>query len=190
EVSSQLPAELTLCSFDQTTRDTELRFKLKGSINHDPLEVILTGSPIVYRPELVHSRHKFVRGDPPTIYTAFEVWLMLPTFQNIRTAHEPSFIVNRQALLERARVFYPPWIRNNMQINANRVNHALSFLNEIDFVDWEPGEDEIVVYSTRGTRSGDLLEYFAERWTALLKKPPPRGVAVLSDSQKTLADFG
>lgn len=188
-IGPQMPASLTLCSFDQTVSHTEIRFKLRGPVRYKPLESMIEGPPLTFRPERVLSKHKFIRATPPAIYTAFEIWLVLPTFRLVRTAHERSFLVSRENLLRRTLVFYPPWIRNNVQINANRINRALQFLDKIDFVDWTQGQDEIVVYSTRGTRTGDLLRYFSEKWAQHVQKGKLREIASTVEIQPTLASF-
>lgn len=190
EIAPELSSGLHLCGYDQVTKDTELRFRPKGQVRNERLNQILAGPPIVYQPEIVRSKYKFIRASPPTIYTAFELWRMFPLFQSVRTAHEPSHVVNLEQLTERARVFYPPWIRNNQQINSRRVRRALQFLDSIDFIDWKRGRSDIVVYRNRGRRSGDLLAYFSERWASLKPARGRRGkIGAISDDQTSISDF-
>lgn len=189
KISKALPANLTLCSFDQTTYDTEIDFKLHGQVNSSELSDVLRGGAVSFEPSIVRSSYKFIRADPPIPYTAFHLWGVFPTFLDIKSSGQKSFVVDRDNLLQRMENFYPPWIRNNKQVNSNRVANALRFLAQIKFVEWAPGDRDVLVYSTRGTRAGDLLQYFAEKWATAHKKRARKPMGKKATIQMTLPHF-
>ncbi len=189
EVVDDLPDDLTLCSFDQETSHTEIRFKLKGPVRSKPLRLLLQGDPIGFNPSISLSKYKYIKAGPPVTYTAADVWTMLPIFRGIRDVGRPSFEVDRNLLIERAKSFYPPWIRDNNQITASRVDDALEFLDVIDFIDWKRGRSKIVVYTNKGSRSGEVLAYFAERLAKIRAKQAKRkGRGKYAKGQLTLYD--
>lgn len=166
-IKPDLPKELTLCEFDQATVDDVLTFKLDGQVNSPVLRKVLSG-PIRYNPTSVRSTYKFIRADPPGIYTSFTIWQMLYPFRGVETSDSESFPVEREALLERVNTFCPPWIRNNLQLRTNRVGQALAFLGRLEFVSLERSGQRIIVHSEKGSRAGDLLRYFAQQWPRLM----------------------
>jgi len=190
DVRTQLPNDLTLCSFDQMTRDTEIKFRLQGPVKAQGLAQVLGTNPIEYRPSYVRSTYKFIKAEAPVVYTAFSVWWLFPSFRDTKTAYQRDYTVERDVLLSRLGKFYPPWIRNNLQLSSSRVNKALEFLSTIKFIDWAPGRNDIIVHSEKGSRSGDLLEYLAERWAKAGPRRPPKGTASIPEDQAVLDDFG
>lgn len=189
EIEDDLPDELTLCSFDQETSHTELRFKLKGAVKSKPLRALLQGDPITFNPSISFSKYKYIKAGPPVTYTAADIWTMFPVFRSIQDVGHPSYEVNRDLLIERAKDFYPPWIRNNNQITTGRVDTALEFLDAIDFIDWKPGRPRIIVYTNKGSRSGEVLAYFAHRLAKIrAKQAKRRGRVAYEKGQTTLWD--
>ncbi len=189
EVADELPDGLTLCSFDQETSHTELRFKLKGPVRSKPLRLLLQGDPIVFNPSISLSKYKYIKAGPPVTYTAADVWTLLPIFRGIQDVGRPSFEVDRGLLIERAKSFYPPWIRDNNQVTTARVDDALEFLDLIDFIDWKPGRSKIIIYTNKGSRSGEVLAYFAERMAKIrAKQARRRGRVAYAKGQTSLFD--
>jgi hypothetical protein len=188
-IRTQVDSKLTLCAFDQTSSDTSLSFKLEGKVTSTVLDGVLRGPPIIYEPAIVRSTYKFIRSDPPTAYIASEVWRVFPGMRNVKEADQTTHEVARSVLLTRMKDFYPPWIRGNDQVNSARIDRALTFLHLAKFIDWSPGSNKIRVNSSRGTRSGDLLETFARlyvKMNARRGKKVPRGIP---RGQKTLDQF-
>ena len=189
QIDKKIPPAVTLCSFDQASSDTKIWFKLQGPTNSNALKQVIGGQPLDYDPALVRSTYKFIRADPPPTYTAFRVWGIFPTFLDIKSSGARSYLVKRDALIQRMAVFHPPWIRNNNQITSDRVGNALAFLARIDFVDWEPGERDIWVNASRGTRAGDLLQYFSEKWSKLHQRKRRKRVGAKPTTQLQLTEF-
>lgn len=166
-IKSELPEGLTLCEFDQTTADDVLSFRLMGEVRSTVLRKIMAG-PLRYNPTSVRSSYRFIRADPPGIYTAFNTWQMMFSFRGIDTADSDSFPVERDALLERVNTFCPPWIRNNLQLRTQRLSQAITFLGRLEFVSLERSGQRILVHSEKGSRAGDLLRYFAQHWPRVM----------------------
>lgn len=189
-VKGRIPKELTCVSFDQTSSDSEIRFHRQGEVRTKQLETLLDGHPFAFDPAKVRSTYKFIRSDPPVVYTASDLWRTFPTFRDVKTADREQFAVDRNQLLDRMLVFYPPWIRNNSQLNAGRVDAALAFLSTIKFVKWEPGGGRIQVDPSKGRRSGNILEYFADRFAKLHTKRRRKTLPVRHGKQTQLESFG
>ena len=67
-----------------------------------------------------------------------------------------------------------------------RVNEALIFLNKISFVNWSIGGSEIEFFHTKGSRVGDIFDYFAKMWVKIEKLKPKKKI---SPKQKGLEEF-
>lgn len=169
EIRPGLPENLTLCCFDQSSSDNEISFSIVGKSKSKLVDEIVTRAPIKYNPSTIRSTYKFIKASPPLIYTAYQIRSQFYIYRDIKSTGEDEYQVSRSKLLRDAQTFYPPWIRNNLQLNSSRVDAALEFLDEIDFVSWS-GEDDICVYPSKGSRSGDQIDYFAKRLAAIRMK--------------------
>ncbi len=147
----------------------KITFETSYSLSNDHLREILTKITPFKHAE--YSMYRFIRAEPKyETYTAFVVWTILQAFNDPYTSREKYFEVSFDNVSERAMSFFPSWIRNNKQLANERIRRGLEFLKKINFIDWEGGKSIIKVYYTRGTRVGDLREYFAKKYVALQKK--------------------
>jgi len=167
-MKNDIPKDLKLCYFDLS--DTEITFQKKVEVNHQDLFHIIKLSP--YPCMRKHfSKHKFIKAEPPVVYTAFEVNLMLRTFLDVKTVMQDQFTVKRDDVLSIMNTYYPPWINENLkQMSSKRLNNALEFLDKIDMIDWKREKGEIIVNRGRGKRSGDILKNLAIKWCKLQEK--------------------
>ena len=168
KIKEDIPKGLQLCFFDLS--DKEIFFQKDAKVNHQDLGHLLKLSPY---PCMRHhfSKHKFIKAEPPVVYTAFEVTQILRTFLDVKTITQDQFLVNRADVLSHMNSFYPPWVSENLkQISSKRLNNALEFLDKIDMVDWEKNTGEITVYRGKGKRSGDIFKTYAEKWCKIKEK--------------------
>lgn len=168
KIKDDIPSNLNICYFELS--DKEITFQKDTKANHKDLQHILKLSP--YSCMRHHfSKHKWIKAEPHVVYTAFEVNQILRMFLDVKTVTQDSFIVNRDDVLSNMKTFYPPWINKDLnQINSNRLNNSLEFLDKIDMVDWERDSGEITVYRGKGKRSGDIIQTFATKWCKLQEK--------------------
>jgi hypothetical protein len=169
KIRPEIPSNVTLCCYDQSSVDDEIGFSIIGRSSSRLVDDILSRTPIKFRPSLIRSTYKFIKASPPLIYTAYQLRSQFYIYRDIRSADEDEYRVSRRKLLSDAETFYPPWIRNNHQLNAGRVDDALRFLDQIGYVSWKSG-DEILVYPSMGSRSGDQIEYLARKLAAARTK--------------------
>jgi len=118
-----------------------------------------------------YSEYRFIKAEPEyEVYTAFTVWMLLITFYDPYIAKDSYFEVNFDNISKRSLEYFPSWIRNNKQLANKRIKRGLEFLRKINFIKWEEGESIIKVYYTRGTKVGDLREYFAKKYVEIYSK--------------------
>jgi len=168
KVRDKVPSDVSLCAFDQTSADDVITFKLEGDGCCDDVKEILDGNSIRFK-ATAYSKYKFIRRDPPIPYTAFQIWGLLYGFLDSKSSDKVEIPVSYKELCRRAEYFFPPWIRNNHQVKSNRMMSALKFLQTTKFVKIA-GDDTIVRYSNRGTKSGDLQAYFAKKYAEKIMK--------------------
>ena len=138
------------------------------------------------------SKYKFIRKDPHPIYTAWILKnLIFPCFKTPYNYGKEKFRIQLKNIYEQAESFFPPWIGTDIkQITSRRINKALDFLKFVKFIDLDIQSKEVIFYNNRGTRTGDILEYFAKKWLIYTKKSkkgdkkPKKGQRDLSSWQK------
>ena len=189
QIQEDIPDKLGLCQFN--LKDISINFSRDCTFSNQILNRIFDLGPYICSIK-EFSKQKFIKSEPPIVYTAFQITQILPSFCDVRTAFEVSFIVKREDLLRSMKYYYPPWISENLnQINSNRINNALIFLDDIKHIDWNKGNDEITVYRKKGSRSGDILRYFADKWCKIQEKGKHsrKKKKYLAVGQKTLFDY-
>ncbi|KAA0001207.1 MAG: hypothetical protein FE046_02475 [Thermoplasmata archaeon] len=148
----------------------KITFEIHDRLRNNKLEDIL--NKVISFKHSDYSEYKFIKAEPnyPT-YTAFVLWSsILISFYDPYVTKNNYFEVDFNKVSKRALEFFPSWIRNNKQLSNNRVKIGLRFLKKINFIDWEEGKSIIKVYYTKGTRVGDLREYFAKKYVEIHKK--------------------
>lgn len=190
QIQPTLPANIALCSFDQCSSDDEIGIAALTQPRSKLVNDIIAKAPIKYDPATTRSKYRYIKASPPLIYTAYQVRSQFYIYRDVKSARRDEYSVSRQKLLDDAQTFYPPWIRNNLQLNSSRTDSALTFLDSIGFISWS-GEDEIIVYPKKGSRSGDQLDYFARKFVGAAeerekKKLPRRKPEPISKPQEQL----
>ncbi|MBE3093862.1 MAG: hypothetical protein IMZ52_02440 [Actinobacteria bacterium] len=168
KIQNQIPKGIQLCYFN--LGDQEIDFQKDVKVVHPELANVLKYSPYPYARHN-YSKHKFIKAEPHQVYTAFQVNLILRSFQDISTVNQPSYIVKKDDVLSVMNTYYPPWINENlMQINSGRLNHALEFLDKIEAIEWDREKGEITVFKEKGRKSGDILKNYAKKWCKIQAK--------------------
>jgi hypothetical protein len=166
KIRDTVDSTIGLYSFDQSSSETELSFTLDRGPESPLLSRLIADGPIVYDPVLARSRFKYLRAEPPLILVAINLWAVLSTFKTMADVGKASFQVNLNSLREVHAAFYPPWIRNNLQLNSSRLTRALAFLARLEFVEVHRG-GSVTVFPERGSRSGELGQYFANKFASI-----------------------
>ncbi len=169
EIRDEEGIKIFLAGFVVNYDVQKITFETHDDLSNNHLQEILnTITPFKHAE---YSMYRFIRAEPKyETYTAFVVWTILQSFNDPYISKDNYFEVSFDNVSKRALGFFPSWIRNNRQLANERIRRGLEFLKRIDFVDWEGGRSVIKVYYTRGTRVGDLREYFAKKFVALQKK--------------------
>jgi hypothetical protein len=162
EIRGETPPEISLCSFDSKSDDGIITFNLEGDICCKKAKELINGNSIRFR-ATKYSNYKYIRHNAPTVYNAIIVWGLLYSFLDVRSARTNQQEVSRKVLIERGENYYQPWIRNNKQIRTDRINDGLQFLAKIKFIKVIDG-DTILVLLNRGTKAGDLTDYFIRKY--------------------------
>lgn len=166
----------------------KITFETHDDFSNNCLREIL--SSIIPFKHAEYSRYRFIRAEPKyETYTAFEVWTILQSFNDPYISRDRYFEVSFDNVSARALDFFPNWIRNNKQLANERIRRGLEFLKKIDFIEWEGGTSVIKVYYTRGTKVGDLREYFAKKYVALQRKKKGRRKKPKEGELAKLDDF-
>lgn len=118
------------------------------------------------------SRFKFIRKPPPNpIYTAYFLWnVVFNAFKEPEYYTEESFEIKYENIVREANTFYPEWIKNKSQVSKGEINKALDFLKKIGFIKWNREKEKITIFHKRGTRIGDIIEYFAKKYVKFKEK--------------------
>jgi hypothetical protein len=165
KIRDGINSELGLYTFDQTTSDTEISFQLQRGPESTTLKRIVAGGAIQYDPIEARSSYKYLRAEPPVPYTAIDLWAVLSTFRGLADSGRESFRVRAEDVRTRHSAYYPPWIRNNLQLNSSRLGRGLRFLSQLGFVESSSGP-VLTVFPDRGSRSGELLQYFSNKYAS------------------------
>lgn len=194
EIEDEIDFDISLCSFDLNKEEGQLTFLRKRGEVTDPniVSILNSDAPLDAKPENF-SEYKFIRKNPPVIYTAFHLWnVIFRPFIPLRFEGD-FYTVSYDNIVRQANTFYPSWIGGDInQISRGRANKALAFLKKIGYIRWREKGQPIEVFPNKGARSGDLIHHFAEKWVKLKKmeREIVEARKRLPLGQKTLSNFG
>ncbi|KAA0006376.1 MAG: hypothetical protein FE045_03320 [Thermoplasmata archaeon] len=167
EIRNKENIKIWLAGFDIDYDVRKITFEIHDKLQNKKIEEIL--NMVIPFDPIEYSEYRFIKAEPkyPT-YTALTLWVnVLLSLQDPYIGKNNFFEVDFKMVSKRARNFFPEWIRNNEQLTNNRIKRGLEFLKKIGFIKWDGRKDPIVVYYTKGTKVGDLREYFAKKFVEL-----------------------
>lgn len=160
-----------ISTFNLDEENCVLNFSLNGEAYPEHIRSILSEEIPCRNDDF--SKYKFIRKEPHPVYTAWIIWsIVLSRFKDPYTIKKDSIKVRYENLVDEASTLFPSWIEDVEQITKARINKALIFLNKIGFVNWKSGESEIEFLHNRGSRVGEIFDYFAKNWIKAQKLKP------------------
>jgi hypothetical protein len=150
---------------------------VQGKLRAKELEVALVG------PEIPHARKviptvKFLRSDPPIVYSAWTIWQVMWTYT---TTSLSDFTVEYRALVDQCRKFYPGWLgADTEQVTYGRLNDALGLLSYVGWIEYKGKlglKSSVTVHFSKGDKlRSHALEYLSAKSIEMMFKRQARVV--------------
>jgi len=143
----------------------------QGSLRSKALESALLDREIPHARKVIPTV-KFLRADPPAVYSSWMIWQVLWSFS---TTSLNDFTVQYKALIDQCKKFYPGWLgADTEQITYGRANDALDLLSYVGWVEYKAKlsqDTPITVHFAKGDKvRGRALEFLAGRSLELMAK--------------------
>ncbi|MGD6807347.1 MAG: hypothetical protein ACQCN4_10370 [Candidatus Bathyarchaeia archaeon] len=108
-------------------------------------------------------KYRFVLSHAPKCYTAFQVYNAICFIYNSKDCDKTTFQANYNDLLSDFNDLFPPWVlKEAKQLNATRLDEALSLLTRLGWIEVVNSQSGkvIIVNRKKFLRTGDVLGLF------------------------------
>ena len=143
-----------------------------GSVNN--AQILSFFNPTLIIPlSAERRRYRFVLSHAPKPYTTWQIYSTIFIMYRTKDFDKSTFEVKYSEILADFNNLFPPWIlKEAKQLNARRLEEALTFLKELGWLEIidapNSPEKTIVVDRKKFSKTGDALSYFKSEYAKQL----------------------